>query len=76
MIRAQRDVPDVIDDDALTIYVDGAMFGSPRRGGVGIRFVWVNDNGDEEHFDESMPATMGATNDQMDLESLDALLHS
>lgn len=60
---------DSIDEHALTIYVDGSMYGSPRRGGIGIRFVWINAQGDEEWSDETLPATMGATNNQMELEA-------
>jgi len=61
-------VPDLIDENALTIYVDGSMFGSPRRGGIGIGFVWVNEAGAEEVWDESLPATPGANSNQMELE--------
>lgn len=69
MLRAPAHVPDILDDDALTIYVDGSHKPAPRRGGIGIRFVWVNDLGNEEFVDESLPATMGATNNQMELEA-------
>lgn len=72
--RALDDVSDVLDDRALTIYVDGSMYGSPRRGGVGIRFAWANDEGQEELWDHALPATMGATNNQMELEAPSAAL--
>jgi ribonuclease HI len=62
-------VPEPLDERALTIYVDGSMRSSPRRGGIGIRFVWVNDDGEEEVWDHSLPATMGATNNEMELEA-------
>jgi ribonuclease HI len=61
--------PEPLDERALTIYVDGSMRSSPRRGGIGIRFVWVNDDGEEEVWDHSLPATMGATNNEMELEA-------
>jgi len=61
--------PDILDEHALTIYVDGSMYGSPRRGGIGIHFVWVNEAGNEECWDHSLPATMGATNNEMELEA-------
>ena len=32
---------DALDEGVLTIYVDGSMFGNPRRGGMGIRFAWL-----------------------------------
>lgn len=60
---------DAVDDRALTIYVDGSMYGSPRRGGIGIHFVWVNESGGEETWDHSLAATMGATNNEMELEA-------
>ena len=60
---------DAVDERALTIYVDGSMYGSPRRGGIGIHFVWVNESGGEEAWDHSLPATMGATNNEMELEA-------
>lgn len=61
--------PDILDEGALTIYVDGSMYGSPRRGGIGIRFIWVNAAGDEQTWDHALPATMGATNNEMELEA-------
>lgn len=61
--------PDILDEGALTIYVDGSMYGKPRRGGRGIHFAWVNDAGDEETWDSALPATMGATNNEMELEA-------
>jgi len=74
MLRAPAYVPDILEDGALTIYVDGSHKPAPRRGGIGIRFVWVNDHGDEEFLDESLPATMGATINQMELEGPSAAL--
>lgn len=62
-------VPDILDDNALTIYTDGSCFGAPRRGGIGIHFVWVNNVGDEEIWDHSLPATFGANNQEMELEA-------
>lgn len=62
-------MPEPIEDGVLTIFVDGSMRSSPRRGGIGIRFVWVNDAGDEETWDHALPATMGATNNEMELEA-------
>jgi ribonuclease HI len=61
--------PDILDDDALTVYVDGSMYGGPRRGGIGVLFVWVNVAGDEETWDSSIPSTTGATNNEMELEA-------
>lgn len=64
------DVPEPLDEGVLTIFVDGSMRNSPRRGGIGIRFVWIDDNGDEsEPWDHSLPATEGANIQQMELEA-------
>jgi ribonuclease HI len=60
---------DALEEGALTIYVDGSMFGNPRRGGMGIRFAWLDDAGTEQVYDESLPSTSGATNNQMELEA-------
>lgn len=66
--------PDVLDDRALTIYVDGSMYESPRSGGRGVLFVWTNDAGAEETWDPGLPSTPGATNNEMELEApIDAL---
>lgn len=35
------------DNDVLHIYVDGSSLSKPRRGGVGVRFVWTDDDGNE-----------------------------
>jgi ribonuclease HI len=60
---------DALEEGALTIYVDGSMFSNPRRGGIGIRFAWLDDAGTEQVYDESLPSTSGATNNQMELEA-------
>jgi ribonuclease HI len=65
----QPETPEPVDEQALTIYVDGSMRSSPRRGGIGIRFVWVNEQGHEEVWDHALPATPGATNNEMELEA-------
>lgn len=58
-----------LDDGALTIFVDGSMKSSPRRGGIGIRFAWIDDDGEVQTWDHSLPSTPGATNNQMELEA-------
>ncbi len=69
-----RYVPDVLNEDALTIYVDGSQRATPRRGGIGIHFVWVNEAGNEESYDEQLPSTKNANNQQMELEAPSAAL--
>jgi len=58
----------MIEEDALNIYTDGSSFSHPRRGGIGIRFVYVDQHGNEEI--EDIPeyySYPGAANNQMEL---------
>lgn len=71
----------MIDDDELTIYTDGSMFGSPRRGGIGYRFVYNDDAGNEKTDDFCPLGYEGGTNNQMELKACieamkDAAVHS
>jgi hypothetical protein len=50
-----------LDERNLNIYTDGSSFQGPRRGVVGIRFVTVNENGDEQIEDYSLPGFAGAS---------------
>jgi ribonuclease HI len=64
-----------LDETALNIYTDGSSYSGPRRGGVGILFVTVNDDGDEVVDDYPLPGYTGATNNQMELQAcVDALM--
>lgn len=54
-------------EDDLTIYTDGSSYPNPRKGGIGIRFVTINESGHEEVNDISSPGYKGATNNQMEL---------
>jgi ribonuclease HI len=56
-------------EDALNIFVDGSSLGSPRAGGIGIRFVLIDANGQEKIQDIQLPGYKGATNNQMELEA-------
>ncbi len=56
-------------EDALHIFVDGSSLGSPRAGGIGIRFVLIDANGQERIADIQLPGYKGATNNQMELEA-------
>ena len=53
--------------EPLKIYTDGSCYPSPRRGGIGVRFVGVNELGDEVIDDVELPGFKGATNNQMEL---------
>lgn len=63
-------IPDSIDETALNIFVDGASLPGPRRGGLGIRYVWVDAHGDAQSQFEPFPYSHeGASNNQMELEA-------
>ena len=51
----------------MNIYTDGSSFSRPRRGGIGVRYIVINDVGDEEWIDECPPGYEQATNNQMEL---------
>jgi ribonuclease HI len=57
----------MIYETALNIYVDGSSYSNPRRGGIGIRYVTVDDSGNEVCNDETLPGYRDATNNQMEL---------
>lgn len=56
-------------ENALHIYTDGSSLSSPRRGGIGIRFVLIDSQGGEQTIDSRHPGYEGATNNQMELEA-------
>lgn len=57
--------PDYIDESALNIFVDGASLPAPRRGGLGIRYVWVDEEGNPQSDEEPFPYShQGASNNQ------------
>lgn len=59
----------MIDDDALTIYTDGSSRGRPRAGGIGYRFVYNNEAGQEKTEDFCPLGYKGATNNEMELKA-------
>jgi ribonuclease HI len=59
----------MIIDEALNIYTDGSSFSGPRMGGVGIRFITIDENGNEKLLDIEQPGYQGATNNQMELQA-------
>ncbi len=56
------------DHNALNIYTDGSCYSSPRRGGIGIRFVFP-DSMNREELDFQPDGYIGATNNQMELKA-------
>ncbi len=60
---------DLVDESAINIYSDGSCYGNPRRGGIGIRFVYVADDGHEVTEDVAPPGYKDATNQEMELKA-------
>lgn len=56
-------------ENALHIYTDGSSLPSPRRGGIGIRFLLIDSRGNEEITDSRHAGYEGATNNQMELQA-------
>lgn len=68
--KTREETPEPLDEGVLTIFVDGSMREHPRRGGIGIRFVWIGEDGREsEPWDHFLESTPGATIQQMELEA-------
>jgi ribonuclease HI len=61
----------VIFHDALNIYTDGSSYPKPRKGGVGMLFVYIDENGiDEVEIERDLLGYKGATNNQMELQAV------
>lgn len=56
--------------DALNVYTDGSSYSKPRKGGVGMLFIFLDDNGiDEIEIERDLLGYKGATNNQMELQA-------
>lgn len=65
---------DNLDETALNVFTDGSSFSNPRKGGIGVRFITIDDDGNEKFYDYTPPGFKGATNNQMELKAaIDAL---
>ena len=60
----------MIDEDALNIYTDGSSRPTPRRGGVGIRYIYCDENGNEVRENLPWPGYLGATSNEMELNAV------
>src|SRR4051794_7944495 len=58
-----------LDEHTLLVYTDGSSYSGPRRGGIGMLFVGVGEDGRELVHEESPPGFLGATNNQMELKA-------
>ena len=67
-----------LDDNALNVYTDGSSYSGPRRGGIGIVFVTVGDDGHEVRDPVELPGFAAANSQQMEIqaviEALEAIL--
>lgn len=57
------------EENALNIFTDGSMLNSPRAGGVGIHYVWIDSSGNEKIHDLDEPGFRDATSNEMELEA-------
>jgi ribonuclease HI len=55
------------EEGALTVFTDGSSLSGPRRGGIGIRFIYNDTLGNETARDSFEAGFVGATNNQMEL---------
>jgi ribonuclease HI len=60
---------DNIVENAINIFTDGSSYSGPRKGGMGILFVIINDEGHEETFELVPQGHKGANNQQMELQA-------
>ncbi len=69
-------MPDIIDENAINIYTDGSSYSGPRRGGMGIVYVTVDEEGHPVVEEHQPLGHRGATNNQMELQAcIEALDH-
>jgi len=54
-------------EGALTVFTDGSSLSGPRRGGIGIRFVYSDRDGNETVWDSEPTGVAQATNNQMEI---------
>ena len=52
-------------ESALNVYTDGSSFSHPRRGGLALRFVWIDELGNEVTEGEELRGYQTATNDEI-----------
>jgi len=56
--------------NTIYIYTDGSSLSKPRRGGIGIRYVYLVDNDEEFRIDLEEFGYESATNNQMELKAV------
>ncbi len=56
--------------NCIYIYTDGSSFHNPRKGGIGIRYIYLDNNENEKRIDLELMGYEGATNNQMELKAV------
>ena len=56
-----------MEENALNIYTDGSSFQHPRKGGMGILYIYIDNLGNETRIEFPVNGYHGATNNQMEL---------
>ena len=64
---ATHEMYNTIRGDTLYIYTDGSSLMRPRRGGIGVCFVWLDKDGSEKMQSPDLTGYEQATNNQMEL---------
>lgn len=59
----------IVDEDTLIIYTDGSSRPSPRRGGIGIRYLLTDDGGEEQVLDLEVRGYLGGKSGQMEIQA-------
>jgi ribonuclease HI len=54
-------------DGVLTVFTDGSSLPTPRRGGMGIKFVYTDRQGVATEWEHQPQGVAGATNNEMEL---------
>jgi len=60
--------------DILYIFTDGSMFNNPRRGGIGVVFVTLDDDYEERPEELKFAGYKGVTNNEMELKAASVAL--
>lgn len=54
-------------EDTINVYTDGSSINNPRKGGMGLRIIIIDEKGNEEINDVPLQGYKGASNNQMEL---------
>ena len=57
----------MIKEDAINVYTDGSSYSNPRKGGLAVRIIVIDDSGNEQIEDIPFCGYKSATNNAMEL---------